>query len=64
MNKTWTVTCEEENGDIILPFPAELMTEMGWREGDVLDFDMTDDGVLVKNLTWEARQAHDAGNVA
>jgi bifunctional DNA-binding transcriptional regulator/antitoxin component of YhaV-PrlF toxin-antitoxin module len=64
MNNTWTVTCiEDENGDTVLPFPAEMMSAMDWREGDVLDFDMRDDeSCHVINLTWKERQP--PGNVA
>lgn len=60
MNK-WTVQCtEDENGDTILPFPEEMLKQMDWREGDVLDFEMNnDDSCLVVNLTWEARQLPD-----
>lgn len=33
----WTVTVEEdENGDLVLPFPADLLAQMGWDIGDEL----------------------------
>jgi hypothetical protein len=37
---TYTVTLQEdeETGDLILPIPQELLDEMGWKEGTVLDF--------------------------
>ena len=36
--KTWTITLEEdpETGDLILPFPPDLLEEAGWKEGDTL----------------------------
>jgi hypothetical protein len=36
--KTWTVNLEEDpdTGDIMLPFPPELLTQMGWIEGTEL----------------------------
>ena len=39
-NKTWTVTLEEdpESGDVILPFTNEMLEEVGWKEGDVLEW--------------------------
>lgn len=37
--KSFTVKVEEApNGDVLLPIPQELMDEMGWRQGDVLDW--------------------------
>ena len=58
-NKTWTVTLEEDpdTGDLILPFPPEFMTENDWREGDILDFKVTDQSCIVENLSWQQRQA-------
>lgn len=38
--KSWTVTLEEdsETGDVILPFNDEMLQEVGWQEGDVLEW--------------------------
>ena len=33
-----------ETGDLILPIPPELMRQMGWVEGDNLDFNQDDKG--------------------
>jgi hypothetical protein len=33
-----------ETGDLILPIPPELMKQMGWEEGDTLDFGQDDRG--------------------
>ena len=42
----WTVTVEEDpdTGDLILPFPPELLKELGWNEGDTLLWDVNSDG--------------------
>lgn len=47
-NKTWTVTLEEdpESGDLILPFTNEMLKEVGWKEGDVLEW------IDNKNGSW------------
>jgi bifunctional DNA-binding transcriptional regulator/antitoxin component of YhaV-PrlF toxin-antitoxin module len=47
-NKTWTVTLEEdpESGDVILPFTNEMLEEVGWKEGDVLEW------IDNKNGSW------------
>jgi hypothetical protein len=37
MTDKFTVTLEEdENGDLIMPIPTELLAQMGWDEGDTL----------------------------
>lgn len=44
--KTWTVTLEEdpETGDLILPFTNEMLQDVGWHEGDVLEWIDNKDG--------------------
>lgn len=49
-NESTTVTYEvltqedPETGDIYLPMPPELLAEMGWVEGDVVDFNQDTQG--------------------
>jgi hypothetical protein len=44
--RSWTVTVEEdkETGDLMLPFPPDLLSQMGWSEGTELWWDVNDDG--------------------
>jgi hypothetical protein len=35
---------DPETGDLILPIPPELMKQMGWVEGDTLDFNQDVNG--------------------
>lgn len=44
--KSWTVTLEEdpETGDLVLPFTPEILDELGWMEGDVLEWVDNKDG--------------------
>jgi hypothetical protein len=44
--KSWTVTLEEdpETGDLLLPFTPEILEELGWMEGDVLEWVDNKDG--------------------
>ena len=44
--KSWTLTLEEdsETGDLVLPFTEEILKELGWREGDVLEWVDNKDG--------------------
>ena len=33
---------DPETGELILPIPPELLQQMGWQEGDKLNFDLDD----------------------
>ena len=50
--KSWTVIIEEdqETGDAILPFPQDMLDEVGWNPGDNLKWVDRGDG------TWEIRK--------
>jgi hypothetical protein len=49
---TWTVTLEEDdNGDLILPIPLDLLEMQGWKEGDTLNWSDNTDG------TWSLTKA-------
>ncbi len=45
-NITYEVIVQEDpdNGDLILPIPQELLDQMGWKEGDDLEWKETSDG--------------------
>ena len=44
--KSWTLTVEEdtETGEAILQFPPDLLENVGWKEGDILDWSDNGDG--------------------
>jgi bifunctional DNA-binding transcriptional regulator/antitoxin component of YhaV-PrlF toxin-antitoxin module len=44
--KSWTVSIEEdpETGELILPFSPDILEELGWKEGDVLEWVDNKDG--------------------
>jgi len=46
MHKSWTVTLQEdpETGDLILPFNDEILNELGWKDGDTLEWIDNKDG--------------------
>lgn len=51
VKKYWIETVQEdENGELVLPFPQELLDEVGWKPGDNLEWVDRGDG------TWEIRQ--------
>ena len=53
--KSWEVIIEEdpETGDAILPFPQEMLDEVGWKSGDNLKWIDRDDG------SWEIRKVEE-----
>ena len=59
MNKTqWTIKVEEADdgsGDLVLPFPDDLLESAGWKEGDALEWIDNKDG------TWILKKKDDHG---
>lgn len=43
-NKVWTTKVEEENGELVILFPPDLMKQAGWKPGDNLVWVVSDDG--------------------
>jgi hypothetical protein len=41
----WIVELEEdaETGDLVMPIPPELLSELGWQIGDTLTWEPSDD---------------------
>lgn len=52
LRKIWVANIEEdpETGDAILVFPEGMMEEMGWKEGDVLDFDVEGTDIVIRKV--------------
>ena len=48
-NQRWTVHLEEdpETGDLLLPFPPDLLEQLGWSEGDTLTWTVNLGGGIV-----------------
>lgn len=54
MNK-WTAYIEQDGDDLILPIPEDLLNQLGWKEGDVLLWDIDDETgqiTLRKKPVW------------
>lgn len=45
--KYTVVTQHDENGDVILPIPEELLEKLGWKEGDNIEFGISDEGQFI-----------------
>ena len=42
--KVWTTKVVEDNGELVILFPPNLMKHVGWREGDNLAWVISEDG--------------------
>ena len=38
---------DPETGDMLIPIPPHLLKELGWKEGDDIDFTIDDKGRIV-----------------
>lgn len=41
---------EDENGDQFIVFPDEVMEELGWQEGDLLNWDARGEGIVISKV--------------
>jgi len=47
----YTETIEEdENGDLIVKIPDEILIELGWKEGDELDISLQDGYITLRKI--------------
>lgn len=67
MPNSWTVELEEdkETGELLLPFPLDLLSQMGWAPGTELWWEINTDGTASitdkkdKGLCGKAHSAQD-----
>jgi hypothetical protein len=43
-------TEEDDDGNLFLTFPDELIEELGWQEGDILNWDIKGTGVILTKV--------------
>ena len=51
MTKIWTAVVEEDPDDpesLMLPLPEDLLTEVGWKPGDTLIWDIEDERIFLR----------------
>ena len=41
---------ENESGDLFIEFPDDLIDELGWQEGDILNWDLKGDGIVLSKV--------------
>jgi len=47
--------CEEdEDGNLVLAFPEELLEAMGWGDGTTLDIDVLGDRLIIREVVQSA----------
>lgn len=37
---------DPETGDLIIPLPPQMLRQLGWKEGDEIDFEIGKDGKI------------------
>ena len=37
---------DPETGDLIIPIPPQILEQLGWKEGDDVEFDISKDGTI------------------
>ena len=45
-NTNYTVTLEEDGDECILPLPDEILDELDWQEGDILEWIVNPDNTI------------------
>jgi bifunctional DNA-binding transcriptional regulator/antitoxin component of YhaV-PrlF toxin-antitoxin module len=41
---------ENNSGDLFIELPDELIDELGWQEGDILNWDLKGDGIVLSKV--------------
>jgi bifunctional DNA-binding transcriptional regulator/antitoxin component of YhaV-PrlF toxin-antitoxin module len=41
---------EDENGELFITFPDEVIEELGWQEGDILNWDVQGTGIILSKV--------------
>jgi hypothetical protein len=42
---------DPETGDMLIPLPPQLLKDLGWKEGDEIDFSIDQNGrIIVKKI--------------
>jgi hypothetical protein len=50
-NPSFVTTCsEDEDGNLLLEFPDELLEAMGWSEGTVLDISVVGERIVLTEV--------------
>ena len=50
-NVRYEVISQDDGDDILLPIPQVLLDQMGWKEGDTIDFALDEEGRYILKKT-------------
>jgi hypothetical protein len=50
MTQNWTVKLIEEDGELFLPFPEDVIKVLDWEEGTVVCWEITTNGLSLKKM--------------
>jgi len=45
---------EDDNGDLILPIPEEVIETLDWQDGTLLTWNIKGDGIILQSLNNES----------
>jgi bifunctional DNA-binding transcriptional regulator/antitoxin component of YhaV-PrlF toxin-antitoxin module len=45
---------EDQDGELFIEFPEEIIEELGWQEGDILSWDLKGEGIVLSKLNDES----------
>jgi bifunctional DNA-binding transcriptional regulator/antitoxin component of YhaV-PrlF toxin-antitoxin module len=46
---------EDQDGELFIELPDDLIEELGWEEGDVLSWDVQGEGIVLSKINDESR---------
>jgi hypothetical protein len=45
---------EDQDGELFIEFPDEIIEELGWQEGDILSWNLKGEGIVLSKLNDES----------
>lgn len=48
--KTYTAKVAEDNGEIVLVFDPQILADLGWAEGDEIEWEIRDDAIIARRV--------------
>lgn len=45
---------EDQDGELFIEFPEEVIEELGWQEGDILSWNLKGEGIILSKLNDES----------
>jgi bifunctional DNA-binding transcriptional regulator/antitoxin component of YhaV-PrlF toxin-antitoxin module len=45
---------EDQEGELFIEFPEEIIEELGWQEGDILSWNLKGEGIVLSKLNDES----------